>query len=183
MQHWPGEQHADSSRASPRRAAAPVARAGALEREPWSFVACDTLARPAPLTQRSISASFEHGRVFRDGRVFHPGRTFVGRRRAARPRTAEGMHMTAVGSAAPQALPGFQQTLSGFHDGSIALPGSLLDLSAGGLRMAASLAVLALLWWPLFVAAAAGAWLAFAKAGRPGWACLVPVYNGLEFLR
>jgi hypothetical protein len=49
--------------------------------------------------------------------------------------------------------------------------------------MGASLAVLALLWWPFVAAAAAGAWLVFAKAGRPGWACLVPVYNGLEFLR
>jgi hypothetical protein len=64
------------------------------------------------------------------------------------------------------------------------LMGAVLDLSEGsGLKVAASLAVLALLWWPLVVTAAVGAWLAFSKAGRPGWACLVPVYNGLEFLR
>jgi hypothetical protein len=51
------------------------------------------------------------------------------------------------------------------------------------LRTAASLMVLALLWWPFVVAATIGAWLVFAKAGRPGWACLVPGYNGAEFLR
>lgn len=61
---------------------------------------------------------------------------------------------------------------------------SLLDLSAGdALRLAASLAVLALLWWPFVLAAVVGAWLFFAKAGRPGWACLVPGYNALEFVR
>jgi len=74
----------------------------------------------------------------------------------------------------------------GLHGGSTSpsLPGSLLDVSAGGvLRVAASLVVLSLMWWPFVVAAAAGAWLVFAKAGRPGWACLIPGYNGAEFLR
>jgi hypothetical protein len=60
----------------------------------------------------------------------------------------------------------------------------LLEALAGGaLRVAAGVAVLALLWWPFVVAATVGAWLVFAKAGRPGWACLVPGYNGAEFLR
>jgi hypothetical protein len=88
--------------------------------------------------------------------------------------------MTSFGS------PALMGSAPGLHLGSTvhSQPGSLLDLcAAGGLRAAASLAVLALLWWPFVVAAAAGAWLAFAKAGRPGWACLVPLYNGVEFLR
>jgi hypothetical protein len=88
--------------------------------------------------------------------------------------------MTSFGS------PALMGSAPGLHVGSTmhSLPGSLLDLCAAeGLRAAASLAVLALLWWPFVAAAAAGAWLAFAKAGRPGWACLVPLYNGAEFLR
>ena len=61
---------------------------------------------------------------------------------------------------------------------------STLGVSAADvLRTAASLMVLVLLWWPFAVAATIGAWLVFAKAGRPGWACLVPGYNGAEFLR
>jgi hypothetical protein len=82
--------------------------------------------------------------------------------------------------------PALMGSAPGIHDGSMvnALPGSLVGLcAAGGLRAAGILAVLALLWWPFVAAAAAGAWLAFAKAGRPGWACLVPLYNGVEFLR
>jgi len=61
---------------------------------------------------------------------------------------------------------------------------SLLEISVLGLlRMAASLLVLAVLWWPFFAAAIVGAWRVFEKAGRPGWACLVPGYNAVEFLR
>jgi Family of unknown function (DUF5684) len=72
------------------------------------------------------------------------------------------------------------------HGLALSVPtfGSTLGLSVGDvLRTAASLVVLALLWWPFAVAAILGAWLVFTKAGRPGWACLVPGYNGAEFLR
>ncbi len=61
---------------------------------------------------------------------------------------------------------------------------SALEATAGAaLRMAASLAFLAVLWWPFFLAAIVGAWLFFEKAGRPGWACLVPGYNAFAFFR
>ncbi len=71
------------------------------------------------------------------------------------------------------------------HAATIGSPAArLLAVSAGDVvGSIASLIVLALLWWPFVVAAVAGAWLVFAKAGRPGWACLVPGYNGVEFLR
>ncbi len=62
--------------------------------------------------------------------------------------------------------------------------GSTLDVSAGDvLRMGAGLLCLAILWWPFVVAAIAGTWLVFVKAGRPGWSCLVPGYNAVQFLR
>ncbi len=33
------------------------------------------------------------------------------------------------------------------------------------------------LWLAVMIAVIAGMWKTFAKAGKPGWACLVPIYN------
>src|SRR5690242_11758883 len=61
---------------------------------------------------------------------------------------------------------------------------SLCEVSAADLlRLGASLLVFAALWWPFVLAGVVGAWRVFRKAGRPGWACLVPGYNAVEFLR
>ena len=35
----------------------------------------------------------------------------------------------------------------------------------------------------VFVVLIAGVWKAFAKAGKPGWACLVPIYNVVVLLQ
>jgi hypothetical protein len=34
-----------------------------------------------------------------------------------------------------------------------------------------------LVWLAVVVVVIAGAWKTFAKAGKPGWACLIPIYN------
>ncbi|OFX23882.1 MAG: hypothetical protein A2V77_16135 [Anaeromyxobacter sp. RBG_16_69_14] len=69
------------------------------------------------------------------------------------------------------------------HALAIMVPGTTLDISAGdALRTALSLLFLGFLSWPIVVAAVAGAWLVFVKAGRPGWACLVPGYNLAQLL-
>ena len=70
------------------------------------------------------------------------------------------------------------------HALAILVPGTTLDVSAGDvLRTSVSLLFLAFLSWPILITAVAGAWLVFVKAGRPGWACLVPGYNLAQFLR
>lgn len=71
--------------------------------------------------------------------------------------------------------------------GSAAVASTLRSLyavsAADVLRLGASLLVFGVLWWPFVVAGIVGAWRFFRKAGRPGWACLVPGYNAVEFLR
>jgi hypothetical protein len=37
--------------------------------------------------------------------------------------------------------------------------------------------ILPLFWLAIIVFVVAGMWKTFAKAGQPGWACLVPIYN------
>ena len=61
---------------------------------------------------------------------------------------------------------------------------AIRDVTLGDVAAVATSALLiALLWWPFAAAAVAGGWSVFVKAGRSGWASLVPVYNALEFLR
>ncbi len=87
--------------------------------------------------------------------------------------------MTSAGCWAIAAAAGLEA-----HISSASAVRSALELSVGGaLKIGASLAVFALLWWPFVLAAVVGAWLFFEKAGRHGWACLVPGYNAVEFLR
>ena len=40
-----------------------------------------------------------------------------------------------------------------------------------------------LIWLALVVAVIAGAWKMFAKAGEPGWAVLVPIYNLIVLMK
>jgi hypothetical protein len=47
---------------------------------------------------------------------------------------------------------------------------SLMLLSAGG-------ALIFLIWLAVIVLYIAGMWKTFAKAGRPGWAAIIPFYN------
>ncbi len=49
------------------------------------------------------------------------------------------------------------------------------DVQAGPLPMLIGLAV--------FVFVIASVWKVFAKAGEPGWACLVPIYNIIVYLK
>lgn len=37
--------------------------------------------------------------------------------------------------------------------------------------------IILLVWLALMIAVIAGTWKVFTKAGEPGWACLVPIYN------
>lgn len=37
-------------------------------------------------------------------------------------------------------------------------------------------------WLAIVVVVLAGYWRVFAKAGRPGWACLIPIYNVVTLL-
>jgi hypothetical protein len=39
------------------------------------------------------------------------------------------------------------------------------------------------IWLALAVAVIAGFWKTFTKAGEPGWACLVPIYNVIVLLK
>lgn len=45
-----------------------------------------------------------------------------------------------------------------------------------------ALVALAATWLAITLPVLAGTWTVFAKAGKPGWASLVPVYNGLVLL-
>jgi len=38
------------------------------------------------------------------------------------------------------------------------------------------------IWLAVFVLTIAGMWKVFAKAGKPGWACIIPVYNLIVLL-
>jgi hypothetical protein len=39
-----------------------------------------------------------------------------------------------------------------------------------------------IIWLPLAILEIAGMWKVFTKAGRPGWAAIVPVYNNLQLI-
>jgi hypothetical protein len=40
-----------------------------------------------------------------------------------------------------------------------------------------------LVWCAIVVAIIAAMWIVFTKAGQPGWACLIPIYNGVIMCR
>ena len=60
---------------------------------------------------------------------------------------------------------------------------TFLALGAGALKLAGSLAVYSLCWWPFVVAPFVAAWHVLEKARRPGWTSLVPIYNWIQLLR
>ncbi len=42
--------------------------------------------------------------------------------------------------------------------------------------------IMMLIWLAVVVAIVAGVWKTFTKAGQPGWACLIPIYNVIVLL-
>jgi hypothetical protein len=58
---------------------------------------------------------------------------------------------------------------------------SLLSQSGGGNgAISTTTWIIGLLWWVLMVVAL---WKVFTKAGQPGWAAIIPIYNNLVLLR
>lgn len=49
--------------------------------------------------------------------------------------------------------------------------------SAGGLMAAGCSGIFMLIWLAVLLAVIAGMWKIFEKAGQPGWAAIVPLYN------
>jgi len=43
--------------------------------------------------------------------------------------------------------------------------------------------VMLIIWLAIVILFIASFWKIFTKAGEPGWACLVPIYNAIVFLR
>jgi hypothetical protein len=43
-------------------------------------------------------------------------------------------------------------------------------------------ALMMLVWLAIMVVVIAGFWKVFTKAGKPGWACLIPIYNAIVLL-
>ena len=41
----------------------------------------------------------------------------------------------------------------------------------------------AIIFLAIIIGAIAGMWKAFVKAGQPGWACIVPIYNAVVILK
>jgi hypothetical protein len=52
----------------------------------------------------------------------------------------------------------------------------------GGAAAAGSSAVVLILQLAFFIAIIAGMWATFAKAGKPGWAAIIPIYNLIVML-
>lgn len=54
--------------------------------------------------------------------------------------------------------------------------------AGGGLAAAGCGAFMGLVWLVVVVAVIAGLWKVFVKAGKPGWAAIVPIYNFIVML-
>ncbi len=54
--------------------------------------------------------------------------------------------------------------------------------AAGSAAAAAGSLLFALIWLAVTVLVIAGMWKTFVKAGKPGWACLIPIYNVIVLL-
>ena len=59
---------------------------------------------------------------------------------------------------------------------------SLLAEGEGGLIAGLFGVILFLIYVAVIVAIIAGMWKMFVKAGKPGWACIVPIYNMIVLL-
>ncbi len=46
-----------------------------------------------------------------------------------------------------------------------------------------TLAIVVVIGLAIFILALAGVWKVFTKAGQPGWACIVPIYNLVVLMR
>jgi hypothetical protein len=54
---------------------------------------------------------------------------------------------------------------------------------AGGAAVAAGMGVFLIIYLVIIVALIAAMWKLFSKAGEPGWAAIVPIYNIIVFLK
>ena len=54
--------------------------------------------------------------------------------------------------------------------------------AAGGAAGAIVGLLFTLIWLAVMVLVIAGMWKVFVKAGKPGWACLIPIYNMIVLL-
>ena len=63
---------------------------------------------------------------------------------------------------------------------STVLGGLLLQQDNGGAAIGVFFALIGLVFTIIFIAAG---WLVYAKAGQPGWAVIIPIYNLLVMLR
>lgn len=54
--------------------------------------------------------------------------------------------------------------------------------SGGGLMAAGCGLLMSVVWLVVIVAVIAGLWKVFVKAGKPGWAAIVPIYNFIVLL-
>ncbi len=54
--------------------------------------------------------------------------------------------------------------------------------AAGGAAGAIVGLLFTLIWLAVMVLVIAGMWKVFVKAGKPGWACLIPIYNVIVLL-
>lgn len=56
------------------------------------------------------------------------------------------------------------------------------DQGGGGLAAAGCGALMSLVWLAVVIVIIAGLWKVFVKAGKPGWAAIVPIYNFIVLL-
>ncbi len=54
-----------------------------------------------------------------------------------------------------------------------------MEQSGGGIGAL----VFMLIWLAIAVLVIAGFWKTFTKAGKPGWACIIPIYNAIVLLQ
>lgn len=65
---------------------------------------------------------------------------------------------------------------------SLPVLGFQSDNGGGGLLAAGCGVVMFLVWAVVLVAVIAGMWKVFVKAGKPGWAAIIPIYNIIVML-
>ena len=52
-----------------------------------------------------------------------------------------------------------------------------VDIDAAAKGAAAGVGIMALVYWALVIVIIVGMWKVYTKAGKPGWASIIPIYN------